>query len=205
MTPTIPLPAPTRSLSLGMYVKSWVNEVMLKSDGTTAGDVVAVPPPPPQAIATIPTTPSIGTSLANLIGPLSYLSVTCCLLPGRSGARVRRRTDLTQKPHGGTARRRRACLTSTRLSRVRSCGQHNLFKLLTNPSRRPSFPVRHGEERRGDPGMAARPKSRARRGGAARARPDQPGRHRAGDRPVAHNRAYARLRAQGFGPRTRGR
>src|ERR1700675_325343 len=74
MTPTIPLPAPTRSLSLGMYVKSWVNEVMLKSDGTTAGDVVAVPPPPPQAIATIPTTPSAGTSLANLIGSLSYLS-----------------------------------------------------------------------------------------------------------------------------------
>jgi len=50
-----------------MYEKSCVNELMLRSAGTTAGDAVAVPPPPPQAIATIPTTPSVGKSLANLM------------------------------------------------------------------------------------------------------------------------------------------
>src|ERR1700716_3746234 len=67
MTPTIPLPAVTRSLSLGMYEKSWVNELMLRSAGTVALGVFDVVVPPPQAIATIPTTPSVGTSLANLI------------------------------------------------------------------------------------------------------------------------------------------
>src|SRR6266446_3472177 len=38
MTPTIPLPALVRSVSLLMYPKSWVNELMLRSDGTVAGE-----------------------------------------------------------------------------------------------------------------------------------------------------------------------
>src|SRR5450759_489270 len=75
MTPTMPLPAVTRPLSFGMYEKSCVNELMLRSDGTVPlGEFDDVPPPPPQAIATIPSTPSVGISLANLIGSLSYLS-----------------------------------------------------------------------------------------------------------------------------------
>src|ERR1700693_1926955 len=109
---------------------------MLRSDGTTAGDAVAVPPPPPQAIATIPTTPSAGTSLANLIGSLSYLSH---LLP--SSRTVRGESAPANRPYseapGGNARPCRACLTPTCLSRVRSCGSHNLFKLLTNLPGRP--------------------------------------------------------------------
>src|ERR1700693_3942813 len=84
MTPTMPLPAPTRSLSLGMYEKSWVNELMLRSDGTVAGDAVAVPPPP-QAIATIPTTPSVGISLANLIW--FFLLCKCYLSPSSRRSR----------------------------------------------------------------------------------------------------------------------
>src|SRR5450759_1325187 len=137
MTPTIPLPAPTRSLSLGMYEKSWVNELMLRSDGTTAGDAVAVLLPP-QAIATIPTTPILRPSLANLIWfyLLSkwHLSPSSRECPGRecAGEQALLRT------HGGTAPApRRACLTPTRLSRVRWCDPHNLFKLLTNPGGRP--------------------------------------------------------------------
>jgi hypothetical protein len=55
-----------------MYEKSCVNELMLRSDGTTAGELVAVVPPP-HAMTTSPASMSTGTSLANLNLDLSYL------------------------------------------------------------------------------------------------------------------------------------
>src|ERR1700674_1538806 len=73
-TPTRPLPAACKSFSVAIAEKLTSNEEMLRLDGTVAGDAAALPPLPPQAIATIPTTPIAGTSLANLIGSLSYLS-----------------------------------------------------------------------------------------------------------------------------------
>src|ERR1700682_869194 len=74
-TPPRPLPAACMSFSVAMAEKLTSNEEMLSDDGTVAvGEFDDVPPPPPQAIATIPTTPSVGISLANLIGSLSYLS-----------------------------------------------------------------------------------------------------------------------------------
>src|SRR4029079_6436381 len=91
MTPTDPFPALTRSVSFDMYEKSCVNEVMLRSDGPTAGDVVAVLLPPPQAAATSPTNAIAGSSFGNLIW-FSLLSKSCRLLPGSPGARVRRQT-----------------------------------------------------------------------------------------------------------------
>jgi hypothetical protein len=66
------------------------NEEMLSDDGTVAGlGEFAAVPPPPQAIATIPTTPIAGISLANLIGSLSYLShllPSSRMAPGRECA-----------------------------------------------------------------------------------------------------------------------
>src|SRR4029077_9511867 len=115
MTPTIPLPDATRSLSFGMYEESCVNELMLRSAGTTAGDAVAVPPPPPQAIATIPTTPSVGKSLANLIGSVSYLSH---LLPSSRafrGESAPANRLYSAAPLAGPPARRRASLTPARL------------------------------------------------------------------------------------------
>src|ERR1700693_5438622 len=84
-----------------MYVKCASNELMLRSDGTVAGAAV-VELPPPQAIATIPTTPSAGTSLANLIGSLSYLSH---LLPSSRECRGESApaTGPTQQPGGHAA------------------------------------------------------------------------------------------------------
>src|ERR1700694_3654037 len=73
-TPTRPLPAACKSFSVAMAEKLTSNDDTVRLGGTVAGDAVAVPPPPPQAIAMTPTTPSAGTSLANLIGSLSYLS-----------------------------------------------------------------------------------------------------------------------------------
>src|ERR1700682_5666764 len=81
-----------------MYVKLASNELMLRSDGTVAPVDVDVGVLPPQAIATIPTIPSVGTSLANLIW--FFLLSKWHLSPSsrRAGARVRRRTGLTQNP-----------------------------------------------------------------------------------------------------------
>src|SRR5438445_8400561 len=81
-TPTRPLPAACKSFSVAMAEKVTSNEETDSDDGMVAVGEFDDVPPPPQAIATIPTTPSVGTSLANLIGSLSYLRVTCCLLPG---------------------------------------------------------------------------------------------------------------------------
>src|SRR5260370_22335663 len=79
------------------------NDEMLRLDGITAGDAAALPPPPPQATATSPMTPIIGISLANLIW-FSLLSKSpVAFFPERSGATARRRTGLTQKPHGDTS------------------------------------------------------------------------------------------------------
>src|SRR6266446_7203359 len=103
MTPTIPLPALVRSVSLLMYPKCWVNELMLRSDGTVAGEAVALPPPPPQAMTTSPASITAGTSLANLNLDLSSLSATCCLLPGGPGARVRRQPGTYSAGLGGDA------------------------------------------------------------------------------------------------------
>src|SRR4029077_2164074 len=74
--------------------------------GTTAGDAVAVPPPPPHAIATIPTTPIAGISLANLIGSLSYLShllPSSRMAPGRecAGEQALLRNPTAGPPAGG--------------------------------------------------------------------------------------------------------
>src|SRR5580704_5768268 len=80
-TPTRPLPAACRSFSVAMAEKVTSNEETLRLAGTTAGDVVAVPPPPPHAIATIPTTPIAGTSLANLIGSLSLSKSPVAFFP----------------------------------------------------------------------------------------------------------------------------
>src|ERR1700738_3897554 len=86
-----------------MYEKSCVNELMLRSDGTTAGDAVAVPPPP-QAMATIPTTPSAGTSLANLIW--FFLLCKCYLSP--SSRRFRGESAPANRPYSeGMAERPR--------------------------------------------------------------------------------------------------
>src|SRR5580704_16999701 len=73
-TPTRPLPAECRLFSVAMAEKLTSNAPTVRDAGMVAGDVVAVPPPPPQAIATSPTMPIAGISLANLIGSLSYLS-----------------------------------------------------------------------------------------------------------------------------------
>src|ERR1700681_1810428 len=129
-TPTRPLPAACKSFSVAMAEKLTSNEEMLSDDGMVAvGEFDDVPPPPPQAIATIPTTPSVGISLANLIGSLSYLSH---LLP--SSRKLRGESAPANRPYSETPRRDRppvrACLTPTCLSRVRSCGPHIVFKLL---------------------------------------------------------------------------
>src|SRR5260370_22729766 len=95
-TPTRPLPAACKSFSVAMADKLSSNEETLSDDGIVAGEAVAVPPPP-HAITTSPTINSVGTSFANLmLSPLK--GVTCCLLPGASGARVRRHTGPTQQP-----------------------------------------------------------------------------------------------------------
>src|SRR5487761_454531 len=74
-TPTRPLPAPCRSFRVAIAEKLTSNDETLSDDGMVAvGEFAAVPPPPPQAIATSPTTLRVGISLANLIGSLSYLS-----------------------------------------------------------------------------------------------------------------------------------
>jgi hypothetical protein len=49
-----------------MYEKSWVNELMLRSDGTVAVVVVVVVVPP-QAIRISPDNVRTGTNLANFI------------------------------------------------------------------------------------------------------------------------------------------
>src|SRR6185436_5077026 len=95
MTPTDPFPALTRSVSFDMYEKSCVNELMLRSDGTTAGDVVAVLLPPPQAAATSPTNAIAGSSFGNLIW-FSLLSKSCRLLPGGPGRECAGRQFPTQ-------------------------------------------------------------------------------------------------------------
>jgi hypothetical protein len=78
-----------------MAEKLTSNEETLRPDGMVAGDAPPVPLLPPHAITTSPTINSVGTSFANLmLSPLK--GVTCCLLPGRSGARVRRHTGPTQ-------------------------------------------------------------------------------------------------------------
>src|ERR1700716_611156 len=97
-TPTRPLPAACKSFSVAIAEKLTSNDATESGDGIVAVGEFDDVPPPPQAIAKIPTTPSVGTSLANLIGSLSYLRVTCCLLPGDPGARVRRHTGPTQQP-----------------------------------------------------------------------------------------------------------
>src|SRR5713226_5028632 len=95
-TPTRPLPAAFKSFGVAIAEKLTSNEETLSDDGMVAGDAVA-PPPPPHAITTNPTSDSVGTSFANLmVTPLK--GVTCCLLPGCSGARVRRHTGPTQQP-----------------------------------------------------------------------------------------------------------
>src|SRR5260221_12173340 len=100
-TPTRPLPAACKSFSVAMAAKLTSNEETVRLAGTTAGDAAALPPPPPQATATSPMTPIIGISLANLIW-FSLLSKSpVAFFPESSGARVRRRTGLTQKPPAG--------------------------------------------------------------------------------------------------------
>src|SRR6266849_2917600 len=101
-TPTRPLPAACKSFSVAMAAKLTSNEETLMLAGTTAGDAAGVPPPPPQATATSPMTPIIGISLANLIWFFLLSKSPVAFFPERSGARVRRRTGLTQKPHGGS-------------------------------------------------------------------------------------------------------
>src|ERR1700681_1052263 len=89
ITPTRPLPAACRSFSVAIAEKLTSNEETVRLAGTTAGDAAALPPPPPQAIATIPTKLIAGTSLANLIGSLSYLShllPSSRMAPGRECA-----------------------------------------------------------------------------------------------------------------------
>src|ERR1700693_3070215 len=104
MTPTMPLPPATRSLSLGMYEKSWVNELMLRSDGTVTalGDVAEVPVPP-HAVATIATTPAHAVNVKRLslrksMGLSSPYSSFLCLLPGSFRGESAPATGLTQQP-----------------------------------------------------------------------------------------------------------
>src|ERR1700688_1376848 len=90
ITPTRPLPAAAKGFSVAMAAKLTSNDETLSVDGTVApGDVDALLLVPPQAIATIPTIPIAGTSLANLIGSLSYLShllPSSRIAPGRECA-----------------------------------------------------------------------------------------------------------------------
>ena len=62
----LPLPAFTRSLSLGMYVKFASNTLMLRSDGTVAVVVVGLLLPP-QADTTMPTMATAGRNRANFM------------------------------------------------------------------------------------------------------------------------------------------
>src|ERR1700682_2227215 len=105
---------------------------MLRSDGT-----VAVVPPvvdePPHAIARIPTTPIIGTTLANLIWffllckwlPVAFFPA----VPGRECAGE----QALLRGMAETPRPQRALLTQPSLSRVCWCDAPIAFKLLTNP------------------------------------------------------------------------
>jgi hypothetical protein len=66
-TPTRPLPAACKSFSVAIAEKLTSNEETLSDDGMVAvGEFDDVPPPPPHAIATNPTSTSVGNSLANL-------------------------------------------------------------------------------------------------------------------------------------------
>src|ERR1700674_5787223 len=192
-TPPTPLPAPCRSSRGAMAEKLTSNEEMLRLAGTTAGDAVAVPPPPPQAIATIPTTPIAGISLANLIGSLSYLShllPSSRMAPGRecAGEQALLRNPRRDRPPVQSMSYTYMFVKSA-MVRVTQ-----FVQTLDKPRLAAMIPMGGGgKERRGDARMAARPQPRARVGRAPRARAHQPGRHRPDDGAVAHDRAHAGL------------
>ena len=72
-----------------------MNELMLRSDGTVAGEAVPVLLLPPQAITTSPAAISAGTNLANLNVALSSSKrFLFAFFPADSGARVRRQAGL---------------------------------------------------------------------------------------------------------------
>src|SRR5438128_10430157 len=65
-TPTRPLPAACKSFSVAIAEKLTSNEETDSDDGMVAVGEFDDVPPPPQAIATTPTSTSAGNSLANL-------------------------------------------------------------------------------------------------------------------------------------------
>src|SRR5216683_3140755 len=99
-TPILPVPACTMAERLAMYEKSAVNELTLRSAGTVAAgpEVVVLLP---HAAATSASTPAHAVNDSLLRFPnVIWTScprrsgASCCLLPGRPGARVRRQTGL---------------------------------------------------------------------------------------------------------------
>src|ERR1700720_1752154 len=103
-TPTRPLPAACKSFRVAMAVKLTSNEETLRDDGMVAGDAVPVVVLPPHAVATIPTTPSVGTSLENLIWFL--LLCKCHLSP--SSRRSRGESAPANRPYSEAMRERPA-------------------------------------------------------------------------------------------------
>src|SRR5229473_2547563 len=169
-TPTRPLPAACRSFSVAMAEKLTSNEETLSDDGMVAGDA-GVPPPPPHAITTNPTSDSVGTSFANLmVSPLK--GVTCCLLPGRSGARVRRQTGPTQQPWLSATRAEHCSWPAVCQENVK--GRPNVVQTLDKLSGAAMIALGGGKEnddqtRRWHARLAARAQSRAGGRGAAHA------------------------------------
>src|SRR5207245_881810 len=76
-------------------------------------------------MTTNPTSTSVGTSLANLIWFSLLLSLTCRLLPGRPGARVRRQTGPLLSP-GGIPARPEHCARPGVCQEIDMCAQHNV-------------------------------------------------------------------------------
>src|SRR5438046_4201551 len=96
----MPLPALVRSASFAMELKSAVNELMLRSDGTLALGLGVAVPPPPHAVTNRPAANRAGAKRASFMR--TYLSdqSSRCLLPDLAfGARVRRQRVLL-RPYG---------------------------------------------------------------------------------------------------------
>src|SRR5216683_2832741 len=191
-TPTRPLPAACKSFSVAMADKLTSNEETLSDDGIVAGEAVAVPPPP-HAITTSPTINSVGTSFANLmLSPLK--GVTCCLLLGGSGARVRRHTGPTQQPWLTATRAEHCSWLAVCQENVKD--RPDSVQTLDKLAVAAMIACGGGKEnddqtRRRHARVAARAQSRAGGRGAAHPRAYQPGRHRPIDGFVANDSLHA--------------
>src|SRR5712691_8127531 len=105
---------------------------VVDSGSNSAIFFAAVPPPPPpdppHAMRASPTIMRAGANLRRFMRLTSQMSISCRLLPGSSGARVRRQTGLTQSSPGGI-RQREHCSRGEVCQEIDTVDPHNVRTL----------------------------------------------------------------------------